>query len=157
MLKTAATHTITENINRKIEKGPDYRDSLKLLQVLLKEKYGITPGEITENIVNKPAFQLTAEEFQQEWGFSKMAGNKPFADGSFIIGRDKTNGNACLRVMGFYFDTKAKKSRARGGARFNGRIPLRKSFYILSFDFLTKTGKETASFFPGAKNTNILK
>ncbi|MCP4152218.1 MAG: hypothetical protein GY757_31050 [bacterium] len=144
--------TVTKNKHRKIEKGPDYRDSLKLHHVLLKEKYGIVTEVLAENLVKKPGFRLSGEEFRQGWGFSKMAGRKPFSEGSFIIGPDKTSGNACLRIMGFYTGNVKEKSQARGGALLYGRIMLRKSFYIISFDYLTKTGKENASFFPGNKN-----
>ncbi|MCU0285986.1 MAG: hypothetical protein MUF15_06270 [Acidobacteria bacterium] len=89
-------------------------------------------------------------EFKKKWEFSLLSSNKYPRAASFTMGIDcpGPGQNSCLRLMGFFPGNEDKgKTNARGGAMCKEVLPITKGYYLLSFDYLTDTGKERASFF----------
>ncbi|MCP5052877.1 MAG: hypothetical protein GY940_37255, partial [bacterium] len=87
------------------------------------------------------------DTFRTNWGFSNMAGFPPFADGSFTMGHDTFENNGMLRIMGFFTRKQPGRKKARGGAWYKKSIPIEKTFYLFTFDYLTKTGDEAPSLY----------
>jgi len=129
-----------------LPRGSGFQEAIHQLMGFLLREYKLKVGDVEKNLVKCPAFD-SIKKCDKHWYFSKMAGYKPFSDGSFTMGLDRIDTNNVLRMMGFFVHNQAGKSKARGGAWSRERISIKKGFYLFSFDYLTKTGKEAFSFF----------
>jgi hypothetical protein len=130
-------------------KGFDCKRSLLRLGEILMEKNRLSPGDFSTNLLDNGDFDGGIDRFEREWYLSKMAGYGSFPDGSFTMGLDSAveSRNRYLRIMGFYAGSAPGKGKARGGAWAREKIPIQAGYYLLGFDYLTKTGKERASFY----------
>ncbi len=131
---------------KSIPKGSGFQESIRQLTGILLREYKLKAGDFEKNLVKCPTFD-SIKKFEKSWYFSKMAGYEPFSDGSFTMGLDRMDTKNVLRMMGFFVHNQVGKSKARGGAWSRERISIQKGFYLFSFDYLTKTGKEAFSFF----------
>ena len=129
-----------------LPEGSGYQESISQLTAILMATYQLKAGDFEKNLVKCPAFDSN-KNLEKNWYFSKMAGFEPFSDGSFSMGLNRTDTNTCLRIMGFFVHNRPGKSKARGGAWSRERKIIEKGFYLFSFDYLTKTGREKPSFF----------
>lgn len=128
--------------------SPTGRESFKQLLKSLRKKKKLTIDDLRENRPGSEDFNDMGA-FQKKWEFSCMTGSKDIRAASFFMGLDGAGDNRCLRVMGFFAggsDGK-NKSNARGGAMYKERLPISRGYYLLSFDYLTVTDREKASFF----------
>jgi hypothetical protein len=128
----------------KIESLP-MEKSIEVLNKLLSEKHEIKGISLGNNLVKSGSFE-DVDQIISNWNFSNMAGFKPFSDGSFTMGSCQINGNGNLRLMGFFVNNEQGKSNARGGAWYGSLIPTEKKYYLFSFDYMVKTGKERPAF-----------
>lgn len=130
----------------KDKKGFNEGESFSRLAEILLKKNKLTIGDFGSNLLGAAAGD-DVESFEKNWYFSNMARREPFSDGSFTIGLQEINGNRCFRLMGFFVDNREGKSNARGGIWCREKVPLKKGFYIFSFDYATKTNNEKPSFY----------
>jgi hypothetical protein len=149
LVQTFALKPSESPVKRKknaLPRGSGFQESIHQLIGFLQREYKLKASDIEKNLVKCPAFD-SIKKFDKHWYFSKMAGYEPFSDGSFTMGLDRMDTNNFLRMMGFFVHNQKGKSKARGGAWSRERISIQKGFYLFSFDYLTKTGKEAFSFF----------
>ncbi|HLP57861.1 MAG TPA: hypothetical protein VK186_03490 [Candidatus Deferrimicrobium sp.] len=129
--------------------GPGKSESLKQLLKNIKKKNKLTNENLEEYQPGSEDFNDPAT-FNKKWAFSAMSGTKDPRAASFTMGLDGTGtGNGCLRLMGFFNGSKDGKTKttARGGAMRKEKVPISKEYYLLSFDYLTATGRERPSLF----------
>jgi hypothetical protein len=131
--------------------GTEYTESVRRLKEVMTANYNLADNGIGKNLLEYPGIEFTKSAyrklFEENWTFADMAGTTPYADGSFTIGMDNKNGNGMLRIMGFWTDSARGKHRPRGGVWSKKRFAIDKGYYLFSFDYLTKTGKEKPSFY----------
>lgn len=128
--------------------SPTGKESFKQLLKTLRKKNKLTGGDLRENRTGSEDFNDMGA-FKKKWEFSCMTGSKDIRAASFTMGLDGEGENRCLRLMGFFAggaDEKSKSS-ARGGAMCKEKIPISTGYYLLSFDYLTVTGREKPSFY----------
>ncbi len=145
--------------------GPTaYPESLKRLEGLMKKVWKLEPGKLGKNLLRNGDFQETAP-LGRCWHFSRMAGTGSFGEGSFTMGLEtlgtdngtQSETNKVLRIMGFHIKVKKGRSNPRAGAWYKARIPLKQGYYVFSFDYAARTGKEAPALWlwRGIKETRL--
>lgn len=129
------------------------RKSFKQLLITLKKKKKLTIDDLRENRPGSEDFNDMGA-FKEKWEFSCMTSGKDIRGASFTMGLDGSGENRYLRLMGFFAGggdggdgSDKTKPSARGGAIYKETIPLSRGYYLLSFDYLTVTGREKPSFY----------
>ena len=148
-VKQKMGETGIKEIDPSLMNGYDSRTSFLYLVEILKEKNRLTSGDFSGNLLDNGDFNGSIDRFNREWYLSKMAGYGTFPDGSFTMGLDscESRRNRFLRIMGFFAERVPGKGKARGGAWAREKIKIQTGYYLFSFDYLTKTGKERGSFY----------
>lgn len=133
--------------------SPNGKESFPRLLKILGKKRKLTIDDLRENRPGKEDFN-DINAFKKKWEFSYITGIKDVRTASFTMGLDGVGENRCLRLMGFFVggggvDSADGKAvfKPRGGAMCKEAIPVPRGYYILSFDYLTVTDREKASFF----------
>jgi len=130
-----------------------FHESVAQVRDVLLKNYGLKPGNVRKNLTRGGNFE-NLDEYSMDWRFILMAGKEPFARGSFQLGLEKIgrkSQNQVARLMGFFVEKDSDKARPRGGLRYIGKIDIETGYYVLSFDYYTKTGQESPSFHVGGK------
>lgn len=130
--------------------SPTGKESFLQLLKILGKKRKLTIDDLRENRPGKEDFNDIGA-FKKKWEFSYITGIKDVRTASFTMGLDGAGENRCLRLMGFFTGADSADGKAvfkpRGGAMCKEAIPVPRGYYILSFDYLTVTDREKASFF----------
>lgn len=120
-----------------------------IIYAFLNESYRLKAPDVGANLLQNPGFQ-EKPRWETKWYLSKMAGKKGFARGSFVMGSDHAEAagkiNRMVRLMGFYAEHAAGKNKPRAGVRCRRKFPAENGVYLFSFNYLTVSGKEDASF-----------
>lgn len=84
--------------------------------------------------------------FDENWVYLDMANKKPYGEGSFTMDVVQIGSVEALRLMGFYTGKLKGRSPARGGVGLKKTIAVDRGFYRFSLYYVTRTGREAASF-----------
>lgn len=88
-------------------------------------------------------------DFERNWVYLDMANKKPYAEGSFTVDVTQIGNLEAVRLMGFYTRKAKGRSPARGGLRLKRPLAIGKGYFRFSLYYLTRTGREAASFHLG--------
>lgn len=89
---------------------------------------------------------LPPSTFPENWVFSNMANQQPFAEGSFTMDVLHWDGIDVIRLMGFYTRQMKGRADARGGIRLNSPLTIDRGYFRFTLYYATRTGNEGASF-----------
>jgi hypothetical protein len=129
----------------KPENAIKYKDSILKIKDILFKELSIKKELIGNNLIGAPDFE-DEKKYKKYWSFANHSNGKPFGKGSFFVGIERVEKNRMIRDINLYIDNSLVKDPARGGIWYKEGITVYKGFYVLSFDYWTKTGKGKPGF-----------
>ena len=118
-----------------------YKDSILKVKDILFKELNIKKELTGDNLIGAPDFE-DEKNYLKDWYFSDMSNETPYGEGSFFLGLETIKKNSSLKVLNFFINNAKHKANARGGIWYKKGISVYKGFYVLSFDYWTKTGEE---------------
>jgi hypothetical protein len=129
----------------KPENAIKYKDSISKLKDILVKELNIEKEWIGNNLIESPDFE-DEKNYLKNWCFSDMSNETPYGKGSFFLGLETIKKDTSLKVLNFFINNAKHKANARGGVWYKKLINVNKGYYVFSFDYWTKTGKEKSRF-----------
>jgi hypothetical protein len=133
-------------LNRRQLSNIPWKRSVALLQDYVGLQWARDSFNLGHNLLPISSFGNPGQ-FEKFWDFSDMAGGESFGKASFYLGLDMAGPRRLVRLMGFWVGQRKGKEPPRGGLWLKQPVRVFKGYYVFSFDYRTKTGKENPSFF----------
>lgn len=122
-----------------------YKDSILKVKDILFKELNIKRELIGDNLIQSPDFE-DKKNYLKYWVFSNMSNTEPFGEGAFYVNLNKISSNNVVKVINLFINNKNAKAPARGGIWYKKLININKGYYVFTFDYWTKTGKEKPKF-----------
>jgi len=140
-------HKLNDYEYIKPENAIKYKDSILKVKDILFKELNIEKEWIGNNLIESPDFE-NQKDYNKYWFFSNMINRKKYGEASFYVDLDKINNRNVAKILNLFIYNSKVKHPASGGLWYKPeyKINLKQGFYIFSFDYWTKTGKEKQGF-----------
>lgn len=148
-------YNISDHSDIRPEFGIDYYNSIDKLKTVVCAEFNMEKDKISKNLLDWSDVEKQ-DSFKGEWLFYNWSEPPLFGQSSFFVEKEKVNNNNMTRSFNPYIDNSVGKSIARAGLWYKRWVKIKKGYYIFSFDYWTKTGREDLRFWLG-KGTNVIR